>query len=610
MSPAAAVAAAAVATWVWIVGSSLAPARPAAERIALGAMAAWALAWTAMAAGAAGVGILGGIGVPAGLALVSAAAVAVVRRPQLRAPVAVGRPAAIAGAAALVSFPALRRTPPELWPSHGDMLWHLGWVRQLDAGFAAPGGLYAHQPNGYPWLFHAFAAWVARVLPGGPQAAVEALQVLGLVLAAAGMLLLAEELGARPAAAAWSACLFLCAGGIGAVGHPLTVFEQHMHGVSFGPFHGDPVPALTPGLTFLPPMIPRDAGLAMAPVAVWLGLRAVRRPAVWWAAGGAVGLTFLVAPPAGIFAALWTGVAAAHARRPEAWRAAVAAAAVAAVWLVPLAIDYHRYHGFRSTTLLPFVAPTAAQAALGVGVAALLGVGGLALVLRRTGASLPLLLVLVPAVVVLAGAVGTRAGVIHTLVAGRGAPAPLVRWERDVPFLVLALCPPAGIAADALVRRVRRRGRPAAVAVAACVAVAAAGSTAAAGVAEWRIPYPHRLLCSALPADPRTEIGVIAPEPDADAMAQELFMRTGASVVYVQRRYLRVRFRTWLAGARPGQAARRRAIAAALRAGRVPAGADLLVVERGAAELPGRPLGRCTYGGATWDVIPTASADR
>ncbi len=608
MSPAAAVAAAAVAAWVWVVGSSLAPARPAPERIALGAMAAWALAWTAMALGAVGVGILGGIGIPAALALAGGAGIAAVRRPRLRAPVSPGRLAAIAGAAALVSFPALRRTPPELWPSHGDMLWHLGWVRQLDAGFAAPGGLYAHQPNAYPWLFHAFAAWVARVLPGGPQAAVEAMQVLGLGVAAAGMLLLAEELGARPAAAAWSACLFLCAGGIGAVGHPLTVFEQHMHGVSFGPFHGDPVPAFTPGLTFLPPMIPRDAGLAMAPVAVWLGLRA-RRPALWWAAGGAAGLTFLVAPLAGIFAALWIGVAAAHARRPQVWRAAAAAAAVAAVWLVPLAVDYHRYHGFRSTTLLPFVAPTAAQTVLGVGVAALLGVAGLALAPRRNGASLPLLLVLVPAVVVLAGDVGTRTGLIHALVAGRGAPAPLVRWERDVPFLVLALCPPAGMAADALVMRVRRRGRPAAVAVAVCVAVAAAGSTAAAAVAEWRIPYPHRLLCSSLPADARTTIAVIAPEPDADAIAQEFFMRTGASFVFVQGRYLRVRFRTWLAGRHPDQAARRGAIAAALRAGRVPAGADLLVVERGAAKLPGRPVGRCTYAGATWDVIAAPSAD-
>ena len=46
-------------------------------------------------------------------------------------------------------------------------------------------------------------------------------------------------------------------------------------------------------------MIPRDLGLALVPIVLWLALRAIPgRPRVWWGVGAAAGLVFLIAPPA------------------------------------------------------------------------------------------------------------------------------------------------------------------------------------------------------------------------------------------------------------------------------------------------------------------------
>src|SRR5436305_8909197 len=75
----------ALLAWVWVAGSALARNRPASERFAIGALAACGLAWTAMAAGALGIGLLGSTVATAGLAL-AVAAVLLALRPPLRAP--------------------------------------------------------------------------------------------------------------------------------------------------------------------------------------------------------------------------------------------------------------------------------------------------------------------------------------------------------------------------------------------------------------------------------------------------------------------------------------------------------------------------------------------
>src|SRR4029079_2840251 len=85
----------------------------------------------------------------------------------------------------------------------------------------------------------------------------------------------------RGRAATWSVGLFLAAASLR--------WAADAHGSRFdmatiapGPFHGSPVPALTPATTFLPPMIPRDLGLALVPTVLWLALRAVSDRAALW----------------------------------------------------------------------------------------------------------------------------------------------------------------------------------------------------------------------------------------------------------------------------------------------------------------------------------------
>jgi len=249
--------------------------------------------------------MLGSTAVTAGIAL-AAAAVGLWRRPPLSAP----RPpllplAAGCGAGLLAATPGLLRRVDELQPSHGDMIWHAAWIHQLADGMAAPGGVYAGEPNSYPWLYHALAAWVATALPGGTGNAIAVLELFGLVCAGTGMWLLACELRLRPAAAGWSVVLFLAGASFGWLGDASPDVHAPIPSLQLGPFHGDPVPALTPALAYLPPMIPRDLGLALAPIALWLAVAAARSGGSWWRAGGAGGLVFLASPLAGLFCAVW-----------------------------------------------------------------------------------------------------------------------------------------------------------------------------------------------------------------------------------------------------------------------------------------------------------------
>ena len=278
----------------------------------------------------------------------------------------------------MLSAPQLALTLGALQPSRGDLLWHLGWIHQLEGGAATPGGVYAGEPDGYPWLFHALVAWIAGALPGGAESAVWAMQGFGLACAGTGIWLLAMEICDRRRAATWSVGLFLAAASLGwaADGHG---YRFDMATIDAGPFHGGPMPALTPATTFLPPMIPRDLGLALVPIVLWLALRAISgRARLWWGVGAAGGLVFLIAPPAGLLCAAWVAVLAVMERRRDAWRAAPAAAAVVAPWLVPLAFAYVRYHGFVQTTELDAGKPSAGQSLAAVGLTLPLAAAGMA----------------------------------------------------------------------------------------------------------------------------------------------------------------------------------------------------------------------------------------
>jgi hypothetical protein len=592
--------------WIWVVGGALVPGRAGAERIAAGVMAVCTLAWVAMAAGAVGVGLLGSTAVTAGIGLLVAAAALLRRRPSLRAggravaPVAV----VVVAAGAVLTAPALHLSLLDIRASHGDMIWHSGWIAQLRGGLSAPGGLYAGEPNGYPWLYHAIVAWLAAALPGTVSDSFQVMQLFGIGTGAVGVWLLARVTGAGRPASTWAVGVFLTAGAFGWAPDVRADFAFQMPTVGLGPFHGDPVPAMTPALAFLAPTVPRDLGLALSPLLLWAAVKAARveRGRAWWGVGFLGGIIFLAAPPAGIFCGLWTaGIVVSH-RTWGAWRALAASALTASVWLIPLGLAYRRYHGFVPVTQIDQVEPSAAQALIALGICVPLGIAGLAILTRRRSpASVDIaVMIAIPAAAVLLGAtVGQADAFIR-----HGGPTPLVRWLRYLPFLVLALCVPAGVAADAVVAACARRGRLVAVVAAGLLAVVVGGSTPLAAASLWRSPYPTTLTCTHLPIDAGTRVAVIARQSLAGPMASAIFARTGATFSYVSSERLRVRFRTWLATTPPRQDTRHEWLLRALGGGAAPPDADVLVLKRRKdAPQRGVLLGRCRWNGSAWDIV-------
>jgi hypothetical protein len=588
----------------WVCGSAIAPRSPAPERLAYGILALVGLAWLAMLQGPAGVGLLGHPWVMRAIAVVLTVALLAWRRPSLRPGRISAWPIALAAAAtAVVTYPGFLAATPRLWPSHEDMLWHQGWIRQLAAGVPAPGGVYAGEPNSYPWLYHSIGAWLLGTLPGDLNAALLALDVGAVAAGWLAMWLLARELGAARAAAAWAAVLFTAAAGFGWVWQHSPAASLHQNGANFGPYHGDLVlwNVLVPALGNVPPLLPRELGSCLAPFALWLLLRGLNapHPEALWAAGAAIGFTFLISPLAGGFCIAWAIVLALAARDPRVWRTAIAGAAVAAVWLVPLGLDYHRYGGFVSITHIAPVAPSLGQTVVALGIVLPLGALGTIAILRRPAGVSALALALIVAVPAIAcgagGLLGHGAEVL-------GTPT-LLRWSRYLPFLVLALAVPAGVAAQRLGDLAAGATRFGGVAVAVVLAAVAVPSTVLATAAAVHHAYPRPLTCTRLPP-PRSLTAVAAHQPVADEVALALFSRTAASSVFLKLTHAKVRFRTWLQRP-PAQQVRHARYRALVRTGTVPPGVTW-VVARPHANLRGSGLvaaGSCRLGSHTFQLL-------
>ena len=532
-------------TWIW--GSSFAPRAPAAERLAFGILALVGLAWLTMLQGPIGVGLLGRPLWLTAIGLALTVALVAWRRPSLRPGRLSFTPIAVAViATALVTFPGFFVTTPQLWPSHYDMLWHQGWIRQLAAGMSAPGGIYVGEPNSYPWLYHSISAWILGTMPGNLNAALLAVDVAGVLAGWLGIWLLTRELGASSGAATWAAGLLTATAGFGWIWQHAPAAAMRQNGIDLGPYHGDLVlyNVLNPALGDVPPLIPRDLALCLTPLALWLLVRGLGRgpKAFLWLAGAAMSFAFLVGPLAGGFCAAWTIALAIQARDRGVWRVAVAAAGVAAVWLVPLAVAYHHYHGFVSITNVPPVNPTIPEAIIALGLLLPLGLAGTAWVMWRPGNLSRwsvALLVIVPAIACAAGAlVGQGQDVL-------GTPA-LLRWSRYLPYLGLGLAIPAGIAANRITSALARRpGRVVAAAAAVVLVAVAVPSTVLATVAEVRQHFPRPLVCSAWPS-PTSLTAVAIHQPRADQVSLELFANAAAPSVFLRLVRSKVRFRTFL----------------------------------------------------------------
>ena len=224
---------------------------------------------------------------------------------------------------------------------------------------------------------------------------------------------------------------------------------------------------------------------------------------------------FLVGPLAGGFCAAWTVALAIQARDRGVWRVAVAAAAVAAVWLVPLAVAYHHYHGFVSITNVPPVNPTIPEAVIALGLLLPLGARGHRLRCCRRPGNLPrgsvVLLVIVPADRLRRRrARGSGAGR-----AGHARPAALVALSPATSASA-SRCPPASPPTGSPQRWRAVPGASVAAAAAVVLVAVAVPSTVLATVAEVvqhssRVP----LACTRMAvADALTAVAIRQPRAD------------------------------------------------------------------------------------------------
>ena len=274
-------------------------------------------------------------------------------------------------------------------------------------------------------------------------------------------------------------------------------------------------------------------------------------------------------------AALWSGLA---------------GTLVAAVWLAPLAVTYHRYGGFADITSLPPTNPTAGQAAVALGIALPLGLIGLVLAARSD----PWRLVVLAGIPAAACAAGILMGEGGTLL----GTAALLRWLRYVPFLALGLAVPAGIAAERGLAALSRLARPAAAVALAAGAAAAVASTALAAVELGRAPTPATLRCGPLPFGYGDLFAVVSkPQLGADRASLDVFAQTGASAAYMTLVRAKVRPRTF--PDRPPTQAERRRRRDELRAGRssIPEGVWVVADPGSPAATGGTRTASCSFGG-------------
>ena len=266
---------------MWVAGTVIARRSSPGQRLAAGLLAALGLAWLAMLQPLAGISAIGHPLVAGPLLVVALGVAGWWRRRDLVPHGVDALPLAVGVVAGLVA--ALPEVIQPVANFGGDMLWHEGWIRQLADGQAEPTGVYPGVPNGYPWLYHAFGSWVFELLPGGMGATLLVVELTMVLALGLGIWLLARELGIGRGGSTWSMLLALAGGGFGWLQTLTPEPVIGVHPETIDRYHGDFLlaPASIPSLSAVPPALPRDWGLALIPMALWLVVRGTpigRRP--------------------------------------------------------------------------------------------------------------------------------------------------------------------------------------------------------------------------------------------------------------------------------------------------------------------------------------------
>lgn len=268
--------------------------------------------------------------------------------------------AALAAAAVASLWPLFRLLPV---PPTPDAQLHTGWAMQLLNGNATPSAtITGDVPNYYPWLFHAFAAFLSHFTPGGhvwhALGTMQVLQVAGVVL---GLFAAGRELTRRMTGGLAAAAFGAFAGGIGFVF--LRSIDVAPRGRVPGAdgvmrYAGDLLVARPYNVTFfnLPPPLPRDVALALMATFVFALFAAYGRKSTGWLiAGGAIAGTIGLTGGESWIVALVLGTVACLVGSAPARLKALAcflgpALAVYSVWFVPTLINYIDLGGFVDTT--------------------------------------------------------------------------------------------------------------------------------------------------------------------------------------------------------------------------------------------------------------------
>lgn len=277
--------------------------------------------------------------------------------------------AAILGAAAMVALgllvwatPVARVAPLEIPGS--DTGWHMGWTGQLLNGEATPSSIITGGvPNYYPWMFHALAALVANLTPGG-----RAFHALGplQVLQVAGALLALFALGSFLGRSWQSGAATALFGGI-AAGLAFAVIRS-IDQVIETPRSGGPRGTYNVVFNNLAPPLPRDLGYALfAAFLVLVVVGTARRDMILLVAAGAtLGLIGLTAAEF-FFVGLAVGALVVPFMKGGRSRWLLAASVVLpalgiyTLWLIPLLASYRHLGGFVNTTAVRAItlSPTA-----------------------------------------------------------------------------------------------------------------------------------------------------------------------------------------------------------------------------------------------------------
>jgi hypothetical protein len=441
----------------------------------------------------------------------------------------------------------------------GDTKVHMAWASQLLNGETTPSAVITGEvPNYYPWLFHAFAAWLSHLTPGGRPvhtlAPLQLIVVTGSVLAlfALGWHLTCSWVGAS------AASLFgALAGGFGFLlaRSPAIVNPRGNGGAEALDYLGDLLSRRSYNLSFsnLSPPYPRDITYALFfALLLLLVVGLVRKEAVIVLAAGVVaGLIGLIGGETFIVAC---SVLAAVAVLP--WgmsKLRVAglllgpALVLSALWLLPLAINYLRLGGFVKTAG-PLVKLPAHAILFSWGILTPFAVFGAfrswARIRFDVGTRLNAVTVAVTAIVL------ALSGFIAPLF-GEGFTT-LSRSHRYWPILYGALVPLAVIGAADAVKRLTTAHMGLAIGIGAIAVAMAVSSPLLGSLGMMDAHEPDRLLARAATGEDGTLLDLVSPDTGdrctaavPPGLAAQVTGYTGYRLVYfpsVGRRQARIRW--------------------------------------------------------------------